>query len=57
MDEGKTFINLRHIRRDPEDDFGYQCVEFIDKDLALVGYHARDGTHIARIGIDWFYEK
>jgi len=56
-DEGKTFVNFRHIRRDPEDDFGYQCVEFIGNDLALVGYHARDGIHVARIGIDWFYEK
>ena len=23
--------------------------------LALVGYHARDGIHVARIGTDWFY--
>ena len=56
-DEGRTFVNLRHIRRDPEDDFGYQCVEFIGTDLALVGYHARDGIHVARIGTDWFYGK
>ncbi|HOX38236.1 MAG TPA: sialidase family protein [Candidatus Brocadiia bacterium] len=56
-DDGKTFENLRHIRRDPEDDFGYQCVEFVGDDLALVGYHARDGLHVARIGIDWFYGK
>ena len=56
-DEGKTFEHLRHIARDPEDDFGYQCIEFIGNDLALVGYHARDGLHVARIGIGWFYEK
>jgi sialidase-1 len=54
-DEGQTFLHLRHIRRDPEDDFGYQCVEFLGDDLALVAYHARDGIHVARIGIDWFY--
>ena len=57
QDEGKTFLHLRHIARDPEDDFGYQSVEFIGKDLALVGYHARNGLHVARIGIDWFYGK
>jgi len=56
-DDGKTFIHFRHIRRDPEDDFGYQCVEFISYNLVLVGYHARDGIHLARIGIDWFYGK
>ena len=56
-DEGKTFERLRNIRRDPEDDFGYQFVEFIGNDLVLVGYHSRDGIHLARIGIEWFYEK
>jgi sialidase-1 len=57
QDEGKTFIHQRHIVRDPEDDFGYQCVEFLDDGVVLVGYHARDGLHVARIGVDWFYEK
>ena len=57
QDEGKTFIHLRHIARDPEDDFGYQCVEFLGRKQALVGYHARDGLHVARIAIDWFYGK
>ncbi len=56
-DEGKTFEPFRYIARNPEDDFGYQCVTFLGKDLALVGYHARDGLHVARIGIDWFYGK
>jgi sialidase-1 len=56
-DEGKTFIHQRNIVRDPEDDFGYQCVEFMGKDLAVIGYHAREGLRVARIGIDWFYEK
>ena len=54
-DEGKTFEPLRHIARDPEDDFGYQCIEFLGDDLAVVAFHARDGLHVARIGIDWFY--
>ena len=56
-DEGKTFLHQRHIARDPEDDFGYQCIEFVGDDLALVGYHCRDGLRVARIGIDWFYEQ
>jgi len=55
-DEGETFECLRYIARDPEDDFGYQCVEFLEDDLVLVGYHARDGLHVARIEVDWFYK-
>ena len=54
-DEGKTFSHQRHVVQDPEDDFGYQCVEFVGKNLALVAYHTRNGIHVARIGIDWFY--
>ncbi len=57
QDDGKTFIHQRNIVRDPDDDFGYQCVEFLDDNLVLVGYHARDGVHVARIGVDWFYGK
>lgn len=56
-DEGKTFSPPRYLARDPENDYGYQCVEFLGKDLALVGYHARDGIHVARVKIDWFYGK
>ncbi len=33
---------------------GSLLMSFI-KDLCLVGYHARDSIHVARIGIDWFY--
>lgn len=54
-DEGQTFEHLRHIARDPLDDFGYQCVEFIGEDRVLIGYHARDGLHVSRFGIGWFY--
>ena len=57
QDEGKTFIHQRNIAHDPKNDFGYQCIEFLTKDLALVGYHAREGLGVARIGVDWFYEK
>ncbi len=56
-DEGKTFIHQRNIVRDPEDDFGYQCIHFFDDNTVLLGYHARDGLHAARIGVDWFYGK
>jgi sialidase-1 len=56
-DEGRSFEHFRYIARDPEDDFGYQCIEFLGNDLALVGYHARDGLHVARIGTGWFYGK
>jgi sialidase-1 len=56
-DEGKTFLHHRNIARDPQDDFGYQCIEFLGNDMAVIGYHAREGIRVARIGIDWFYGK
>jgi sialidase-1 len=56
-DEGKTFLHQRNMARDPDDDYGYQCIEFLGNDLAVIGYHCRDGLRVARIGIDWFYEK
>jgi sialidase-1 len=56
-DEGLTFSEPRHIARDPEDDFGYQCVTFLADGTVLVGYHAREGLFAARIGVDWFYGK
>lgn len=56
-DEGETFIHFRNIASDPEDDFGYQCIEFLGDDLAIIAHHARDGLYVARIGIDWFYGK
>jgi sialidase-1 len=57
QDEGKTFIHQRYIARDPDDDYGYQAILFAEKDLAIICYHAREGLRVARIGIDWFYEK
>jgi len=56
-DEGRTFEHIQPIARDPEDDFGYQCVEFLSDDLVLVGYHARDGLHVARFDVPWLYGK
>ena len=56
-DEGKTFINQRNIARDPDDDFGYQCIEFLKDGPAIIAYHCRDGIRVARIAIDWFYGK
>lgn len=55
-DDGQTLTHLRQIADDPDDDFGYQAVEFIDDKTALVAFHARDGIRLARIGIDWFYD-
>jgi len=56
-DEGATFCSQRNIASDPEDDFGYQAVEFLADGTVLVGYHCRDGLRLARIGADWFYGK
>ncbi|NUQ63605.1 MAG: exo-alpha-sialidase [Pirellulales bacterium] len=56
-DEGKTFGHFRNIASDPEDDFGYQCIEFLDENLAVIAYHCRDGLRVARIPVDWFYGK
>ncbi len=55
-DEGETWSVGRDIGGDLDDDYGYQSVTFLD-DLAIVSYHALDGLHVARIGIDWFYQE
>lgn len=55
-DDGQTLGPIHYIARDPEDDFGYQAVEFLPDNTVLVGYHARDGLHVARIAPDWFYK-
>lgn len=56
-DEGQTFVSQRNIASNPEDDFGYQAVEFLADGTVLVGYHCRDGLRLARLGVDWFYGK
>jgi sialidase-1 len=55
-DEGQTWENIRNITSDPQGDYGYQGVTFVG-DVALVNYHALDGIHVTRIGVDWFYGK
>ncbi|MYJ79868.1 MAG: exo-alpha-sialidase [Caldilineaceae bacterium SB0670_bin_27] len=55
-DEGLTWSHERAIGPDPDDDYGYPSLTFVD-DVALVSYHKRDGIYVARIGIDWFYGK
>ena len=55
-DEGETWIHELPIGVDPNDDYGYPSLTFIDG-LALISYHRRDGIHVARIGIDWFYGR
>jgi sialidase-1 len=55
-DDGETWTLERAIMGDPEDDYGYPGLLFVG-DLALICYHQRDGLHVARIGIDWFYGK
>jgi sialidase-1 len=54
-DEGETWEHIRSITSD-QGDFGYQGVTFVG-DVALVNYHALDGIHVTRIGVDWFYGK
>ena len=56
-DEGETLINRRTIVTDPEGDFGYQCVEFLDDQTVLIAYHTREGIDLARVGVDWFYAE
>jgi sialidase-1 len=55
-DEGQTWEHIRNITSDPQGDYGYQGVTFV-RDVALVNYHALEGIHVTRIGIDWFYGK
>ena len=43
---------------DPEDDYGYPSLTLLrDSRTALVLFHARDGLHLARIDVDWFYAE
>lgn len=59
-DDGATWTQERVIGGDPEDDYGYPSLLFAEdggKPIALISYHRRDGLHVVRIGIDWFYGK
>ena len=54
-DEGRTWSNQRIIGGSAEDDYGYPSLLFLDG-YAIISFHQRDGLHVARIPIDWFYE-
>jgi sialidase-1 len=59
-DDGETWENERVIGGEPDNDYGYPSVTYVDEDdteLAIVSYHQQDGLHVARIGVDWFYSK
>lgn len=53
-DEGETWEHERVLFGDPEGDYGYQSVDFVD-DMVILSYHQRDGLHVARVGVEWFY--
>jgi len=55
-DDGETWENERVMMGEPDDDYGYPSLLFLD-DMALISYHKRDGLHVLRVGIDWFYGK
>ena len=55
-DEGRTWTGERVIMGDPKDDYGYPSLTFVGR-TAIISYHQRDGLHVARIGLDWFYGK
>ena len=61
QDEGQTWPHIRNIAEDPEGvygDYGYPGCTFVeDGTVAIINYHALDGLHVARIGVDWFYGK
>ena len=53
-DDGDTWTHERVILGDPKDDYGYPSLLFLGDDT-VISFHKRDGLHVARIGIDWFY--
>jgi sialidase-1 len=55
-DDGQTWENERVIAGDPENDYGYPGLLFVN-DMAMIVYHQRDGLHVARISVNWFYGK
>ena len=56
QDDGATWKHARDIADDPDEDYGYQTLMFLD-DTAILAYHKRDGLYVARIGSDWFYDN
>jgi len=55
-DDGQTWTNQRVLAGEPDNDYGYPSLTFVD-DIALIVYHQRDGLHLLRVGVDWFYGK
>lgn len=55
-DDGQTWTNQRVLAGEPDNDYGYPSLTFVD-DIALIIYHQRDGLHLLRVGVDWFYGK
>ena len=55
-DEGRSWTQQRVIAGDPEDDYGYPSLLFLEE-KALVTYHTRRGLRVARIGLNWFYGR
>lgn len=53
-DDGETWQHERIIAGDRDGDYGYQSVDFID-DLVIISYHQRDGLHVLRAAVEWFY--
>lgn len=57
-DEGLTWGDERVLAGDTDDDYGYQSVLFRTEDgteRAVISYHARDGIHVDRVPVPWFY--
>lgn len=53
-DDGETWVSERVIMGEPDNDYGYPSLMFLDG-VALISYHQRDGLHVLRVGVDWFY--
>jgi sialidase-1 len=54
--DGDAWENEKALMADPEDDYGYPSLLFTD-DIAVISYHQRDGLHVMRVPVDWFYAK
>ncbi|HQE83795.1 MAG TPA: sialidase family protein [Candidatus Hydrogenedentes bacterium] len=55
-DEGETWTNERVLMGAPDNDYGYPSITFVEN-VALIAYHQRDGLHVLRAGLDWFYQE
>ena len=55
-DEGRSWVQERVIAGDPNGDYGYPSLTFMDE-AALISYHKRDGLYVAHVPVEWFYGK